>query len=271
MSRAASRKQVEAQSVSSLNGRESRQRRSNDPTLRSVMDRTPTATFIFSGEKIRFVNPAAEALTGYMSKELLRMDFRQLIHTDDREMIDRRGSEITPRYELKILRKDGAERWLDYSSAPIKFRGRMAVIGTAMDITDRKLAEERSQRNLAHQRLIQEATLASMSTLDLKGVLAIFLDKVDALLPCPAVTTIRVIDTETGALIAKALRHMDETEWERWGPQGGQGLTKTARETKSPVFVAEALKDPRTQYPDFFAKPDWSLTSACRSSVTAKF
>lgn len=216
------------------------------------MDRTPTATFIFSGEKIRFVNPAAEALTGYMSKELLRMDFRQLIHTDDREMIDRRGSEITPRYELKILRKDGAERWLDYSSAPIKFRGRMAVIGTAMDITDRKLAEERSQRNLAHQRLIQEATLASMSTLDLKGVLAIFLDKVDALLPCPAVTTIRVIDTETGALIAKALRHMDETEWERWGPQGGQGLTKTARETKSPVFVAEALKDPRTQYPDFF-------------------
>lgn len=232
--------------------------RRGDSTLRDLIHKTPAATFIFSGSKNQLVNPAAEELTGYSSHELLKMDFWQIVHPDYQEMIKQRGRarlrgvKIPPRYEVKIIRKDGTERWLEYCGAPIKYHGKMAVIGTAIDITERKLAEERLQQNLNRLRLVHETTLASMSTLDLKRVLDVFLEKVDAVLPCPTVTSIRVIDAESGELNAKALRNLAEPEWERLVPQGGQGLTRNAREKKSPVFVANARKDPNTRYPDFF-------------------
>jgi len=196
--------------------------RRGDSTLRDLIQKTPAATFIFSGKRNRLVNPAAEALTGYTGHELLKMNFWQILHPDYQEMIKQRGQarlrgvKISPRYEVKIIRKDGTERWLEYCGAPIKYQGKMAVIGTAIDITERKLAEERLQRNLNRLRLVHETTVASMSTLDLKRVLEIFLEKVDAVLPCPIVASIRVIDTDTGALNAKALRNLTEFDFERF-------------------------------------------------------
>ncbi|HEX9788859.1 MAG TPA: GAF domain-containing protein, partial [Candidatus Binatia bacterium] len=226
--------------------------------MRDLIHKTPAATFIFSGNKNRLVNPAAEALTGYTRHELLKMDFWQIVHPGYQQMIKQRGQarlrgvKIPRRYELKIVRKDGTERWLEYCGAPIKYRGKMAVIGTAIDITERKLAEERLRLNLNRLRIVHETTLASMSTMDLKRILEIFLEKMDAALPCPTVTAIRAIDPETGALNAEALRHLAASEWERLVPEGGQGLTRNVREKKSPVFVADARKDPNTRYPDFF-------------------
>ncbi len=261
MARAISSKQVAARSRPRLNQvavQRARPARDGDSKLRSLIHKTPAATFIFSGDKNRLVNPAAEALTGYSSKELLGMNFWQIVHPDFQQMVEKRGRArqrgrlVDPSYELKIVRKDGTERWLKYCGAPIKYRGKMAVIGTAIDITDRKLAEEQLRRNFNQQRLIHEATLASMSTFDLASVLDIFLENVDALLPCPTVTTIRAVDTDTGKVIAKALRHIDVKDWERWVPEGGHGLTRKVLETKSPVFVADSLKDPTTRYPDFF-------------------
>ncbi len=54
----------------------------------------------------------------------------------------RQRRQVEPsRYELRILRPDGQVRWLDFSAAPTRWRGRPAVIATAVDITDRKEAE----------------------------------------------------------------------------------------------------------------------------------
>ena len=233
-------------------------RRRADSQLRSLIHKSPAATFVFSGNKNRLVNPAAEALTGYDSKELLKMDFWQIVHPDYRLMIQQRGrarqrgAKIPPRYELKIVRKDGTERWLEYCGAAIQYRGEPAVIGTAIDITERKVSEERLRRNLKEQRLIHEATLVSMSTFDLTKVLEIFLDKVDALLPCPAATTIRVVDIDSGDISAKACKHIDARDWERWISDGGRALTERIWKTRSPVFVADPWNDLGAGGSDFF-------------------
>ena len=49
--------------------------RDSDASIQSLTDKIPAAIFIFQGNKNRLVNPAAEALTGYIRKELLKMDF----------------------------------------------------------------------------------------------------------------------------------------------------------------------------------------------------
>src|SRR5207302_2567052 len=49
------------------------------------------------------------------------------------------------RYEVKILTKNGDERWLDISTAMIEFDGMLARMVSAFDLTERKHAEEKVQ------------------------------------------------------------------------------------------------------------------------------
>jgi PAS domain S-box-containing protein len=151
--------------------------RDNDTSIQRLADKVPAAIFIFQGKKNRLVNPAAEALTGYTRKELLRMDFWQILHPDYKELVKergfarQRGASVPSRYEVKIIRKDGEERWLDYTGGTIKFRSQMAVIGTAIDITERKRAEEQAQSNLSRLSALNVLTAATTQSLDLNSVL----------------------------------------------------------------------------------------------------
>jgi PAS domain-containing protein len=45
--------------------------RNSDTSIKRLADKIPAAIFIFQGNKNRFVNFSAEALTGYTRKELL--------------------------------------------------------------------------------------------------------------------------------------------------------------------------------------------------------
>ena len=74
-------------------------------------------------------------------------DFRELVR--DRGLARQRGEDVPRRYEMKVVRKDGEERWVDFSAAVIDVGGRPAVLGTAFDITKRKEAEEQI-KNLAY-------------------------------------------------------------------------------------------------------------------------
>ena len=81
--------------------------------------------------------------------------------------------EAPPRYEFRIVTKNGEVKWLDMTVGMIEYEGKPAVIGNAFDITSRKRAEdEREQLNLQLQqalRSLQESeekfrTLAETTT-----------------------------------------------------------------------------------------------------------
>jgi PleD family two-component response regulator len=48
-------------------------------------------------------------------------------------------------YELRVKRKDGAIRVVEIYAAKTTFNGRSAILGTALDITEKKELEERLQ------------------------------------------------------------------------------------------------------------------------------
>lgn len=120
----------------------------SETRFRTLANTTPAAIFTY-GEKFTYVNPAAESLTGYTSAELLGMNFWEIVHPAHREFVRHRkqarlqGEDVPSRYEFKILRKDGAERWVEFSAALFKPDKIPYAIGTAFDITERKLYEER--------------------------------------------------------------------------------------------------------------------------------
>ena len=67
-------------------------------------------------------------------------DFREAVR--ERSLARQRGESVPARYEFKIERRDGEERWLDSSASSVEFGGRPAVLGIAFDVTERKRAEE---------------------------------------------------------------------------------------------------------------------------------
>jgi two-component system, LuxR family, sensor kinase FixL len=126
------------------------------PTDQTAPSTEPAAAFgaaaiIFQGNTIRYANPAAEAVTGYSAAELVGMDFWMVIHPDDREWVrDRglarqRGEAVPGEYEVKLLCKNGASRWVAFCAGMIEFEGGPAVLGTVVDITERRAAAEQSR------------------------------------------------------------------------------------------------------------------------------
>lgn len=130
--------------------------------FRTVADTVPCAIYIHDGNRLIYVNPAAEELSGYTQSELATMGMFDLIHPDHREMVAQRAAarlrgEPTPsRYEFKGVRKDGSVVWLDFAGAIVDFEGRPAMLATAFDITERKLAQQRLERSEKEARSLLE-------------------------------------------------------------------------------------------------------------------
>jgi diguanylate cyclase (GGDEF)-like protein/PAS domain S-box-containing protein len=121
---------------------------SGEANSRTIAEAIACAIFISQGEQLNYVNHAAETITGYAREELLSMDFWDLVHPDCRELVLNRGGARqgdAEQYEVKILTKNGDERWLDISTAMIEFDGMLASLVSAFDLTERKYAEEKVQ------------------------------------------------------------------------------------------------------------------------------
>ncbi|MBI1804315.1 MAG: PAS domain S-box protein [Ignavibacteriae bacterium] len=144
--------------------------RRSEAKFRAVAEMTASAIFIYHDACFLFVNPGAELLTCYTEAELLRMQLQNLIHPEYRERVreqekTRSGTTAVPhRMEFKIVTKRGEERWIDYTWGWIRFQGAPATLGTAFDITERKLAEEKLRALTSELSLTEERERRRMAT-----------------------------------------------------------------------------------------------------------
>jgi PAS domain S-box-containing protein len=113
----------------------------------ALTETLPAIVFVHQNGKFRYLNPAAEQILGYANSELLGRDYWEVIHPDHREIVRARGEirqdggDVPTRYEFPILSKQGETRWLDCTATRIEFEGKPAVLGSALDITERLRTE----------------------------------------------------------------------------------------------------------------------------------
>ncbi len=120
----------------------------SEKRFRTMAEMLPAMVAIFQGTGHSYANPAYEQITGYSSSELAHLSYNAYVHPDYQELVQQRslarqrGEDVPDRYEIRIITKQGEDRYLDFSAAIIESDGRPGVLGTAIDITQRKRLEE---------------------------------------------------------------------------------------------------------------------------------
>jgi PAS domain S-box-containing protein len=150
--------------------------RESEAQFRAMAETAAASIAIYQNDKFIYANPACEALTGYTRQELRDMNFWDVAHPEMREIVRLRGKQrqagkisIPMRYELKIIRKNGDIRWLDFTADAIEFAGSRAVLLTGFDTTERREAEQNLQVQKAYLEQLFESAPEGIAVIDAEG------------------------------------------------------------------------------------------------------
>jgi PAS domain S-box-containing protein len=126
-----------------------------------------------SDNVILFTNAAFDQAFGYAKGELVGSSAPAL-YVDPGEraaMIDTLTAKgLVQDMEVQVRRKDGTQFWASTSVRRLQFAGAPAILGAAVDITERKRTEEALRRNEATLRGILDATRESVWLFSTDGV-----------------------------------------------------------------------------------------------------
>jgi PAS domain S-box-containing protein len=121
--------------------------RQSEEKFRILTESSPTAILLYQNNKWVYANPAAMEITGYTEQELQSMNFWDIVHPDDKRLVQERGQKrqsgeaVVNRYIFRIISKGGKVKWVSLSGATIVIDGNTAGIITVFDITERKHTE----------------------------------------------------------------------------------------------------------------------------------
>ncbi|MCP4150530.1 MAG: response regulator [bacterium] len=125
----------------------------SEKKFRTFTESSPAAIVILQGENWIYANRAAEIMTGFSEAELKATKFWEFAHPDYQEAIKERGTAkligspaLKDRFELKIIAKNGKEKWINSRAELIDFEEKKAILLSALDITELKQAQEELEK-----------------------------------------------------------------------------------------------------------------------------
>lgn len=121
-----------------------------EAAFKKLIEGSIQGTAIFQDGVVIFANESINELIGYTLEELRAFSTEgmlTIIHPEDREWVARdlaarmAGKYVPEQQTLRIVRKDGATRWVEIYVSTTSFQARPALQIAFIDITDRKQAE----------------------------------------------------------------------------------------------------------------------------------
>ena len=137
-------------------------RRRAEESYRLFASSAQAGVYVVQDGVFQFVNENAARYAGYSQKELTGMNSMQLVLPEDRFMVKENahkllhGEKKSP-HEFRIATKDGRIRWIMETVTFIAYKGRRAVLGNSMDITEMIEARAKMEKLEALEASILEA------------------------------------------------------------------------------------------------------------------
>jgi PAS domain S-box-containing protein len=170
--------------------------------------------------KVLYVNPAYETITGRPCQSLSDdpKSYEDVIHPEDRiRVLSRLEESVRTGHfdeEFRIVRPDNTPHWVWVRGFPVRDAVGIVrrLVGTAQDVTLRKLAEEQMARNLdlaeaarAEAEAFRRASLALTQDLSMDYVLDTLLQSLLNLVPCELAQVI-LVEVDTRLFLAREVQ-----------------------------------------------------------------
>ncbi len=115
---------------------------------RCLVEQSLVGIYVIQGDRFVYVNPKMTEVFGFTAEEMTAVPVLDFIHEEDQptasENIRRRldGTVENVRYGLRMLRKDGSVIHADVHGGRAEYNGRPAILGTLLDVSERRKLEE---------------------------------------------------------------------------------------------------------------------------------
>ncbi|HET7753794.1 MAG TPA: PAS domain S-box protein [Anaeromyxobacteraceae bacterium] len=155
--------------------------RESEALFRDLSERAIVGVYVIQDGRFRYVNPKMGEFFGYAPGEMLGVLAADTVHPDDRATMTenvrkRLASEVDAiHYEFRGLRKSGEIFDLEVFGTRTSVGGRPAIVGTLVDVTNRKRAE---QEQIRVQKVESLGILAGGIAHDFNNLLAAILGSI---------------------------------------------------------------------------------------------
>jgi PAS domain S-box-containing protein len=122
----------------------------SEEMFRTVAEHSLVGIYLIQEGVFKYVNPRFAEIFGYKVEELVnKRGPKDLVYPEDWPIVEDnlnkriRGEVTAICYDFRGVKKNGEVIYVEVYGAKVMYRGKPAVIGSLLDITDRKLAEEK--------------------------------------------------------------------------------------------------------------------------------
>lgn len=152
-------------------GRHEAALRESEELFRTLCTTAPVGIFLAAADtRCVYVNPELERICGLPAERCLGFGWLSVVHPADREAVlaeveETRRAGLDFAREFRLLRPDGAERWVRVQTASITASDGQVQrrVGLVADITDTRLAEEQARQH--HEQLAHAARVGSIGAM----------------------------------------------------------------------------------------------------------
>ena len=141
---------------------------------RTLAEKSPIGIFVVQDGLFVWVNRRFQENTGYSAHEILGKNSLFMVHPDDREFVRESArammhtGAIIP-YEYRIITKEGEILWYVGTVTSIEYKYRHATLGSQMDISLQKQAEDALKQSEDRSRSIVDNIPDAYYEVDLRG------------------------------------------------------------------------------------------------------
>jgi len=131
------------------------QLRESQVKYKNIIEESNDMIVVLQDGRAKFANPMALDLMGRSSKEMMNTPFIEMVHPDDRAIMQKASS--SP-YIFRALNKDEKTLWLEINSVKTSWEGGPATLNIIRDISERHQADEALRESEERYRTLFEGS-----------------------------------------------------------------------------------------------------------------